>query len=464
MFRRYYSLIFFIFLSVQFVAAQECDCTHALSALIKKVENEYPGFKEKTKDALIYNNQKNALYQRAKIITKNCLPVLEDYVNFFNDSHIWLIENKKARDVNDELKSTIINIDQFLSQSESTDPLEGIWTSDNYKIGIKKKGRVYEGFVLESESDEWPKGALKLKIKDSVIEYAFNDHVFREDTYSLHDNSILHLDKFRINFIRQSVIAQNPDKDSLQLKLNKIDGLYFEKLSSKTAYIRLSNFSYRFVEHIEAIIENNKKQLEKSHNLIIDLRGNGGGTDDAYQKLLPYIATNPLRHIGVEYLVTPTLIEGLENYLDKLEDTKENRDDIIRLTKQIKLFKEHPGEFVNPKSYSVEVTSVDRANNSPEQIVFLVDEEVGSAAENLLLLSRQSKKVKIMGRPSYGVLDYASARIFNFGCTDFQLVLPTYRSLRLPEYPIDNIGVQPDIYLDKTISNWVKFAIDYLEF
>lgn len=41
--------------------------------------------------------------------------------------------------------------------------------------------------------------------------------------------------------------------------------------------------------------------------------------------------------------------------------------------------------------------------------------------------------------------------------------MPTWRSMRLPDYPIDNIGIQPDIYLDNSVKDWVAFAVDYLE-
>lgn len=68
-----------------------------------------------------------------------------------------------------------------------------------------------------------------------------------------------------------------------------------------------------------------------------------------------------------------------------------------------------------------------------------------------------------MGTPTYGAIDYASVRKFDFGCSEYKLYLPTFRSLRLPDYPIDNIGIQPDIYLDKTVEDWVQFAMDYLE-
>ncbi|MDN3691404.1 hypothetical protein QWZ06_03570 [Chryseobacterium tructae] len=41
--------------------------------------------------------------------------------------------------------------------------------------------------------------------------------------------------------------------------------------------------------------------------------------------------------------------------------------------------------------------------------------------------------------------------------------MPTYRSFRLPVYPIDNIGIQPDVYLDETVEDWITFAKEYLE-
>lgn len=93
----------------------------------------------------------------------------------------------------------------------------------------------------------------------------------------------------------------------------------------------------------------------------------------------------------------------------------------------------------------------------------MIDKRVGSAAENLVLRAKQSKKVKVMGTVTSGGLDYAAARMFNFGCPEYLLQLPTYRSLRLPDFPIDNIGLQPDIFMDRFVKNWIQYAVDYLE-
>jgi hypothetical protein len=35
--------------------------------------------------------------------------------------------------------------------------------------------------------------------------------------------------------------------------------------------------------------------------------------------------------------------------------------------------------------------------------------------------------------------------------------------MRLPDYPLDNIGIQPDVFMDKYIEDWVQYALDYLE-
>ena len=77
--------------------------------------------------------------------------------------------------------------------------------------------------------------------------------------------------------------------------------------------------------------------------------------------------------------------------------------------------------------------------------------------------ARQSKKAKVLGTPTYGALDYGTASFFNFECKNYKLMMPSWISIRLPDYPIDNIGIQPDIYLDKSVKDWIQFAVDYLE-
>ncbi|OPC21778.1 hypothetical protein BAY00_08085 [Elizabethkingia bruuniana] len=247
-------------------------------------------------------------------------------------------------------------------------------------------------------------------------------------------------------------------------KINEINGFYVKKLTPRTTLIKLPNFSEVFLEAIEAMLEKNKKLIENSEFLIIDVRDNSGGTDNAYSSILPYISTNPIRSVGVEYLSSESFIRNSQKYLQGLEkDSIKNKDRIDNLRKRIVLLKENLGKYVNFSDKKVNIENINYAPKSPSQIVVLANNRTASAAENFLLRTKQSKKVKIMGIPSSGVLDYANAMFFEYGCDNYKLLMPTYRSFRLPDYPIDNIGVQPDIYLDTSVSDWVKYAVDYLE-
>ena len=228
--------------------------------------------------------------------------------------------------------------------------------------------------------------------------------------------------------------------------------------------VKMQYFTYMFVEASEKMLEKNRELLVNSEFLIIDVRDNGGGTDNAYQKILPYLVTGPSRTLGVQYLASPTLISTSEKYLLGLKkDTEKNKVEIQDLEKRILQLKAKPGKYVIYDNEKIHINSVGPYNNGPSQIVVLANNHTASAAENFLLLAKQSKKTKIIGVPSSGVLDYANAMFFEYGCDNYKLLMPTYKSFRLPEYPIDNIGIQPDIYLDEGVSNWVEFSVRYLE-
>jgi len=127
------------------------------------------------------------------------------------------------------------------------------------------------------------------------------------------------------------------------------------------------------------------------------------------------------------------------------------------------MFEGKIGEFVNTDTTGTYTSDISIAEHSPKQIAVLVNQRTASSGEAFVLAAKQSKKVKVLGVPTYGAIDYGSASLFEFGCPDYQLMMPTWRVMRLPDYPLDNIGIQPDIFLDEYVEDWVQFAIEYLE-
>lgn len=463
-------LLLFVLLSDSARSQTLCNCEFALDKLVQKIEKEYPGFEQKTKDKYLYNNLKAELNSQVRNASEvQCQEILNSYLEFFKDRHIWLLPNEINAPTND-LKSAqpeILNVNFKKFKKEivnAQNEFEGIWENDSYEIGIKKlNAKEYVGFIIKADPNYWKTNEIKFRLfQDGTYEYLMQDHSVQKGKYMIDADGFLYFKEILTEFVRklpETILSQSQIDD----KTGELNGFYFKQLSNRTSIVKLPNFSYPFVDTIEKLIEKNKQELENSEFLIIDLRDNGGGTDDAYQKLLPYVLTNPVRYIRNEFLSTPTLINGLRKYNESIRGKDNSQEIIERNENYIKLYEANLGKYVTHDE-KVVVDTVSIEKKGPKQVVVLTNNKVASAGENLALVLKQSKKVKIMGTPTMGVLDYASVRHFeDFECKNYQLWMPTYRSLRIPDFPIDNIGVQPDIYLDSSIDDWVKYAQDYLE-
>ncbi|MFD2919279.1 S41 family peptidase [Terrimonas rubra] len=472
---KYLFIILFTLLVAGNISGQvKCHCDFALSNLIAKIESDYPGFEQKTKDKVLYNSFKKQLAEEAKTMEQSsCFEVLKKYTSFFRDGHIWI---NPATTINKKGSVTTalidIDIDKFRKQLKtSKDPIAGIWKNRFewtggvvYEIGITPTGNNdYTGFVITANTGFWQPKEIKFKLfADRTFEFYTFDKTKKTGTYEISNDNIIYFKEARSSFIKESPASGFSEKQ-IRNKVGTFYGFSVKQLSAKTTIITLPYFDYPFVEIINDMMEEHLNLIENSENLVIDIRGNSGGTDNAYQKLLPYIMTHSIRNVGVEYLATQTLIDGLEGYIKTIKDKKGMEDEIKKVRGWINSFEKNMGKFVNVSDNPFSIQEVDLAKKSPRNIVVMIDKRVGSAAENLVMRAKQSKKVKVMGTVTSGGLDYAAARMFDFGCPEYLLQLPTYRSLRLPDFPIDNIGLQPDIFMDRFVKDWVQYAVDYLE-
>jgi len=460
------SIITFLILviSLSSYSQDNCNCEQSLSQLIKKMESEYPGFKEKTADTIMYRDFKERLILKSQSSKDaNCYDLLKNYLSYFRDPHVYLMQTNIVQEVQadqtDKKSETKVDItldDFYKHVSKSNDELEGIWKSTYYKVGVVKINNEYQGFIIEAHNDNWKANEIKFRLmEDGKANYYMGNHSLEEDNYELFDGSILSFKNINSAFIKE-LPKPKLTENEIKLKLDKIKGFYFTKISDKTSLLCISSFEDAYVERIEKMVSDNQQAIENCENLIIDVRNNLGGTYDAYDEILPYILTNNIRGVGQEFLVTQTLIDGVEAWFDDEAGKEEAR-------RWISMFEGNIGKFINTDTSDVYISEIKIAEHSPKQIAVLVNKRTASSGEAFVLEAKQSKKVKILGVPTYGAIDYGSASLFDFGCPNYKLQMPTWRAMRLPDYPIDNIGIQPDIYLDKSVKDWVQFAVDYLE-
>jgi C-terminal processing protease CtpA/Prc len=126
----------------------------------------------------------------------------------------------------------------------------------------------------------------------------------------------------------------------------------------------------------------------------------------------------------------------------------------------------HIGEFVNLDERIVSIDTLKNIYPNPKNVAILVNGNCGSTTEQFLLEAKQSKKVKIFGTTTAGVLDISNMYYVISPSKEFKLWYGLSKSYRIPEMTIDATGIQPDYYFDKTTKpyEWIDKTIEILNY
>jgi C-terminal processing protease CtpA/Prc len=242
-------------------------------------------------------------------------------------------------------------------------------------------------------------------------------------------------------------------------------------LSDSTYYLRITDFYSNLANEF---VENHWNEIISRPNLIIDIRNNGGGQDNYYSQLAKLIYTKPYELKGVEWYATKGNIALYEEAIKKGE-IREGEEWIKWTQSLIDAMKKNIGGFIT-HPYQIrenEMVVKDSVYPTPRYVGIIINENNASSAEQFLLTAKGSEKVILFGtKNTAGVLDYSNATLSPLPSDNYQLLCPMTRSKRLPENPIDNVGIAPDIIIPFTetkqlfdrLDNWVYFVKDYLEF
>lgn len=477
-------LFFILFITTFNVFSQKCDCTANFKWVQKTIEENDAGFafaiNNKGKET--YNNH-TAIYKKKVATIKTldaCRQAISEWLTFLRSGHLGIrsiqtsTNSSKKKQSNAEIKASFkdwekrtIDLEAFkkyLSEKKVHD-FEGIWVSSPYTIGIKKEGDVYVGFIIEADGVYWSKGQVKLKIDaQGAAKFYLRDHSkvdFKKAT--LFDSNFIEMGY--INLERSYPILKKNKKMSNYIKAISANAPYFERINNTTVLLRIPSFRGSEKKKIDAVIKDNKATILSTENLIIDIRNNGGGSDSSFDELLPILYTNPIRTVGVQYLSTPLNNQRMLDFINN-EDYGFDEKGKKWAKESYDTLSKHIGEFVMLKKDPVSVTSFDTIHEYPKNIGIVINKGNGSTAEQFLLAAKQSKKVKLFGATTVGVLDISNMYFVNSPCNNLKLGYSLTKSLRIPEMTIDNKGIQPDYYISKDIpkQDWIEFVTEILNY
>lgn len=465
-------LLLFLFVGFSAaVSAQPCNCRDEFLSLQGYMEKNYAGFRDKVSDSTraAYDSVTAATLHRATGAGKPlfCLALMREWLQFFRDGHNAITTNGKFGPPSPGGEMIRLTPSK-LAALGGTSPgrgathergaaaIEGIYyySDSTYKIAIvrsKTRDRDFAGVMLASRTPNWEPGQVKLELTQispnhfSTIMY-MRDHSADVEDFVFDGSSFNKGEWFRAG-------TTGPHRATVERPL-----LQARQLSSRTFYIGIGSFDDPYASAIDSLIRADSVLLRTMPNLILDLRGNDGGSDFVYEPLTPLLYADPVHDIGVDVLATADNVKSWSALLDNKNITGWTRYSIQHT---IAGMKAHPGQFISVTPDRVATLPVVRP--FPQRVVVLIDGACASTTEQFLLEAMQSRKVLVMGQHTAGVLDYSNVRERPFDCLPFTLHYCTTRSRRIDQgKEIDNIGIQPAMVLGDE-EDWVEAARKYLE-
>ncbi|HDR5302145.1 TPA: peptidase, partial [Bacillus anthracis] len=202
-----------------------------------------------------------------------------------------------------------------------------------------------------------------------------------------------------------------------------------KQYNKDTLLITLTDFAN--IEAINKLLDSHKNELNSFQNLIIDVRLNRGGSDDAFFNLLPYLFED--KEISLfDSSDTMQLNHTERNFHLRMKEM-EDYDSLDELSKLFTnmfiqdLKKNYKKGFVtfDTSGLPKELQSLKiHGRKSPSRVVILTDVTCGSSGDSFVEVAKKSLKVKVIGRPTAGLNDYSNLAVMEWADT-FALYYPT---------------------------------------
>ena len=227
-----------------------------------------------------------------------------------------------------------------------------------------------------------------------------------------------------------------------------------QSLDKETLVLTLPTFLDAYRPVMQRFLDQQRPILESHRYWIIDVRNNDGGSDSTFAPLLPWLVDGEIRAQSVEYLVTPANITAQNDICAFTTDAASCGETMAPIVQAMK--GASPGTFVHSGDRVV-VQHIESEPHRAERVAVLIDRPCASSCEQFVLEARTGSRVKILGRPTGGMLDVSNLRPHALPSGRL-LFYATTRSTRLPDMRIDGIGIAPDILMEAPDSDAGRLA------
>ncbi|MDO8968679.1 S41 family peptidase [Algoriphagus sp.] len=509
------SMLFFcIFSNSSFSQGLEkCACLSEFQFLQGYIETNFAAFNDNVNEANRGDYESFVQKIKSEIsddsIDDHCLIYLQRYLNFFKDNHTQINDPGYIFDESDEAafqeflrsphfqKRERVDLDlAALEKSLATatsNEIEGIYQSSDgsYKVALVKNQnafRDYYGIILDSKSKLWQPGQVKFELKQTG-ENSFKGFYYYK-YYGLNTEAVIYDGRKLGSWVKKGLEStQNEAQTAIN---NQAKGPFdFKKIKEDVGYLSIKTFEGYLKSMFDSVLLAHQEDILSLPKLIIDVRGNGGGSDALLSGLMPLMYTDTI------YTELPQLYVTEDNYRIYKEFLQEMQADslsygletITNFGKLVQKFENSPSRVFVPmfdsiddlgherrvnlgaksytftnllgedKNYMKTFTDTEKLPGLPQKIVLLIDRGCASTCENLILLANQNSKVITLGQNSGGYKGYGNVFpvITPMG---YRLNMSTTRYEDARKYEF--VGIPPQIYIEDN-EDWIRRAMELLD-
>lgn len=396
--------------------------------IVQTMHQDYAGYQDKKgwDQPLLFQQQIANIDESDSESRGTFVEIVKDYLVDFHDNHIFFSQTGTQQEPRKEIGFAVRRYHDEL-----------------YITDVSNDGRVQNGWSITAVD-----GKTILHMRDQYDRYLNENHAEREKWGPILAKA-------------SSCTVKKKDGSEMELSLIKAEKrIYTPEYSVKEIeegiyLIKMTDFMNP--DAVSDLVKKHQKELSSSKGLIFDVRLNLGGNDSSYYPLFPFIFSKegtelaPDSNDGMLFNCTVNNSERQLKSMEGEEDQIESEEAraILHFFQQQWMnnrgrgFVEFPFEEIMPETFI-------KGSDLPEKIVVLTDVYCGSSGDSFVEVCKKSPKIKVVGRATMGLNDYANltSLIFREG---FELHYPTSKLMRVDRGEgMTKKGIQPDIYIPWT--------------
>lgn len=429
-----------------------------LDQVIAKVEQNYAGFHlevapvEERRSR--YEAFKEKLQRQADAADDSeCLRLLREYVAWFDDGHLFVQEypSHTEEELAQFRRSTpLLDTDGLAAALRARvgelAPIEGLWYTPEHEIAVTASANGFVGVILETRAETWRSGQVLAEFvarPDGTYAATLRqaDHSPRTFEATLCHGLLLHMPPH--TWGRRFPVAE-PDRDVLDPVDPRAPRL---RVLEDACVLTLPSLSPHHQPALRKLCSESREAILARDLLIIDLRGNEGGSSTVARALAPfYQADDPRPTTRTD---RPHVLSSADSrsYYERMKSGFFTPAWLRSLRRRLG---ENPGKLVPVFEDGEEPPPfvARRRHDRPAHVAILMDGKVVSAGEAFVLDAMQHRKVRTFGSNTGGMIDYQNVLMVavRHDRHGFILGFPLIAaSERLPEGALNRTGIPPNV-------------------